>query len=443
MRPRLLIFDDLRGNFGPLTDLRAAFDIRTGRINNRVRIESALGVMAMDLVVDPALAAVRREHETDALVNAPLRRPSPIPFNIWEPPPGSGPGTTAPLGTFAGKVWKRVESPGDGDVMLVNGRWTAINADEVASVAALPLGQAILDAQGQLVAAHLRVDAAQTLVDRRFNADGLPIAHRFAAAMLTHPWDIIASLEATLRHDLLFDRDPLFAGAPGVHVVEGHTIRVAPDARVHPMVVLNAEKGPIHIDRGAIVGSFCVIAGPCVIGRNTIVGPHSHIRANTSVGANCVVAGEVSHSVVHDCSNKSHAGYLGHSVLGSWVNLGADTTVSNLKNTYGSIRVQLAPDAPAIDSRQTKLGPVIGDFVRTAIGSRILTGSCIGTGAMLGGSGFAPKCVAPFTFLTDESAERYDADKFIATAKTVMSRRKIALTPAMEARIRDLISKTR
>lgn len=443
MPPRLLIFDDLRGSFGPLTDLRAAFDIRTGRVDNRLRIESGLGVMATDLVVASELAAMRREHETDALVNAPLRRSSPIPFNIWEPTPGSTPGKATRPGTYSGKVWKRVEAPGDGDVMLVNGRWLAINADEVSLVSSLPLGQAIVDASGHFVAAHLPVSAAQSLVDHRFNADDLPIAHRFASALLTHPWDITASLEATLRHDLLFDRDPLFAGSPGVHVVEGHTIRVASDARVHPMVVLNAEKGPIHIDQGAIVGSFCVIAGPCVIGRNTIVGPHSHIRANTSVGANCVVAGEVSHSVIHDCSNKSHAGYLGHSVLGSWVNLGADTTVSNLKNTYGSIRVQLAHESPAIDSKQTKLGPVIGDFVRTAIGSRILTGSCVGTGAMLGGSGFAPKYVAPFAFLTDESAVRYDADKFIATAKTVMSRRKIALTAAMESRIRELIAAAR
>ena len=151
--------------------------------------------------------------------------------------------------------------------------------------------------------------------------------------------------------------------------------------------------------------------------------PHS---GNTSIGEHCLVARqEISHSIIQGYSNKAHTGYLGNSLVGQWVNLGADTNVSNLKNTYGPVRVQLSADTPPENTGQSKQGPIIGDFVRTAIGSRLPTGSCYSTGTMLALSGVAPKFTPRFSFLTDDGPpdEKYDIDKFLAAARTVMARR--------------------
>ncbi|NJL32283.1 MAG: hypothetical protein HC898_12070 [Phycisphaerales bacterium] len=123
------------------------------------------------------------------------------------------------------------------------------------------------------------------------------------------------------------------------------------------------------------------------------------------------------------------------------MNLGASTTVSNLKNTYGSVRVQMHPDQASEDTKRMFQGPIIGDFVRTAIGTRILTGSCLNTGSMIALSNYAPKCSKPFGFYTDDSpdGEPYDPDKFIATAQAMLARRKVEMTKEFEGKLRKLM----
>ncbi len=260
------------------------------------------------------------------------------------------------------------------------------------------------------------------------------------APALARPWDLFAHLDTNLR----FDLDAINLPACDHAVITGdHGVKAAPDAKLHPMVVLNAEKGPIVIDHGAIVGSFALIAGPCYIGPHTIVAPHAHIRAHTVAGPRCVIGGEIASSILHANSNKSHDGYLGHSLVGEWVNLGAGTTVSNLKNTYGPVRVQLESGGPAEDSGQMKLGPIIGDAVRTAIGTRLLTGSCIAAATMLAVGGFSPKITRPFSFVTDGSVQPYDFDRFIDTLRRVMERRDVTLSKADEACWRALASQAR
>lgn len=372
-RPGLLIYDDGEGDFGPLTDPRPAYDLRTGARTTRQRIERIVGQAA------------------DALVATPRLRP-----------------LTAPLGIdlAAAEQWR-----------IVNGR--CANADAIRSAPVV----SVADAR------------------RMLETSDWPAAD---PAAYTRPWHIIAGLDANLRHDLdTFDL-PAWRDDRGQHVARqgDYPVHVAADAKIHPMVVLNSELGPIVIDRGAIVGSFAVLAGPCYIGEGSIVPPHSHIRAHTVAGPRCVVGGEVSFTVMQGYSNKSHAGYLGHSLVGQWVNLGAETTVSNLKNTYGTIRVALRPASAGEDSGQSKLGPIIGDYVRTAIGTRLLTGSCVGTGSMLALSGFSPKCINRFRFITDEGNEPYDIDRFLATARRMMSRREQPLDPPLEAVLRELAAGT-
>jgi hypothetical protein len=166
---------------------------------------------------------------------------------------------------------------------------------------------------------------------------------------------------------------------------------------------------------------------------------HTVLRSTTVVGPMCKVGGEVKASILTGYTNKAHLGYLGNAILGAWCNLGADTNVSNLKNTYGPVRMQLDAQHEAEDTGRTFQGPILGDFVRTAIGTRLVTGSCIGTGCSIVMSSMAPKFAEPMGFYTDKGRQPYDLDAFFATADAMMKRRQKQLNQADRALIRSLL----
>jgi hypothetical protein len=143
----------------------------------------------------------------------------------------------------------------------------------------------------------------------------------------------------------------------------------------------------------------------------------------------CKVGGEIGSTVFQGYANKSHEGHLGDSWVGKWVNLGAGTTNSNLLNTYGEVTVRLAPDGPRHRTGMTFLGAMLGDHVKTAIGTRLMTGSIVGTGAMIATSTPPPTTVPPFAWLTDEGRRTYRLEKFLDVARTVMGRRERRMTP--------------
>ena len=405
-QPRLVIVDDGWGRFGPMTDRRAAFRLRTGVHNNRTRIELRLGVMASDLRVPPAVAEVSRQRETDARVNQPLRRMGAAMFQARD-----------------GGSWRTVEAADDGPVLVVNGRWTGLGPPEPGDVLGLAAGHALVTGEGELIAALLDVDTAQGWLDAR--CEGLPpgLTTRTVedAPLLGRPWHVLDQLEATLAHDL-----------------RGVTTLKPVSAKVHPSAVLDDSGGPIMLGERVTIGALAVLEGPCYVGDDSQVMAHTYLRRLSVVGPGCRVAGEVSASVIHGQSNKSHAGFLGHALVGQWVNLGAGTNVSNLKNTYGDVSLQLSRTGRPEDSHRMFHGPVIGDFVRTAIGTRLLTGSVVGTGAMIALSDFAPKFVERFAFLTDKGSMTTDVDKLLDTARIIVARRSATLSPADEALLRTL-----
>jgi UDP-N-acetylglucosamine diphosphorylase/glucosamine-1-phosphate N-acetyltransferase len=401
------IFDSTPQTFGPITDCRAAFDLRCGTMTARQRLTRAVGQAPAGAIVQSHLRALVNEHLHTVT--------SPDELVVHD------------------------------DVLLVNGCWLTDTLPKI------NINEALVTQDGAVLIARLVGSVAATwLRAGTLTGDTLPDTVAIAKVqpdaqtpLISRPWHLIEHLETVLRRDLSRTDVPRATSLPEAVTVMGDKgVHVAGSAKLHAMVVLNCESGPIVIDEGATVQSFSVLGGPCYVGRHTIITPHSHIRAKTSIGDHCVVGGEISASVIHDCSNKCHSGYLGNSVVGSWVNLGADTTVSNLKNTWGNVRMQL-DERDAISTGQLKLGPLICDFVRTAIGSRLLTGSCIGTGSMIAVDGFAPKYVPAMRFITSESDERYDVERFLDTARIAMSRRGVDLTPAMENRFRAIAAATK
>jgi hypothetical protein len=149
--------------------------------------------------------------------------------------------------------------------------------------------------------------------------------------------------------------------------------------------------------------------------------PLTLIRGGTSIGPGCKVGGEISASIILGNTNKAHYGFLGDSYVGEWVNLGAGTTTSNLKNTYGTITMRIGP--AEIPTSRRFLGSMIGDHAKTAIGTRLMTGSYVGYCSLIAGSALPPRHIPSFTFWTDKGSDRYRMDKAREVMTQVLGRR--------------------
>lgn len=235
-------------------------------------------------------------------------------------------------------------------------------------------------------------------------------------------WDLIAWNEEALISDFVRWRSNAQRIQPGPwHLINADMIGIASGVKLAPGCVLDATRGPIVIDANASIGANSVLEGPCYVGPYTTVLPLTFIRPGTSIGPVCRVAGEISNSIVSSYTNKAHYGYLGDSFLGSWVNLGAGTTTSNLKNTYGEVSIKIG--SRELKTGRRNLGSIVGDHSKTAIGTRLNTGSYVGYCSMLAGAGLSPKFVPSFSFWTQTKTEPYDLNKAIAVAGKVYGRR--------------------
>ncbi|HUT58492.1 MAG TPA: putative sugar nucleotidyl transferase [Phycisphaerae bacterium] len=210
----------------------------------------------------------------------------------------------------------------------------------------------------------------------------------------------------------------------------GKDVYVAGGATVHPMVVIDAEHGPVYIDADAEVYPFTRIEGPCYVGpRSMLLG--AKCREGMSIGPVCRVGGEVEESIIHGYSNKYHDGFLGHAYVGEWVNLGALTANSDLKNDYSSVSVTL-DGRNAIDTGSTKVGSLIGDHTKTSIGTLFNTGAYVGAMALILATGTPlPKFIPSFSwFLGGAVTKGFGKGKLYETAKVAMGRRKRQWTEA-------------
>jgi len=198
-------------------------------------------------------------------------------------------------------------------------------------------------------------------------------------------------------------------------------IFVGKGTRIDAQVVLDAREGPIYIAEDVVIKSHTRVEGPAYIGRGThLVG--GKVGPGSSLGPVCRIGGEVENSIFLGSSNKYHEGFLGHSYVGQWVNLGALTTNSDLKNNYSPVRVQLNENE--IDTGLIKVGAFLGDHVKTGIGTLLNTGVNVGFGANLFGGGIVKERFVPsFSWYDGKELKEHRLDKFISTASEVVKRR--------------------
>jgi UDP-N-acetylglucosamine diphosphorylase / glucose-1-phosphate thymidylyltransferase / UDP-N-acetylgalactosamine diphosphorylase / glucosamine-1-phosphate N-acetyltransferase / galactosamine-1-phosphate N-acetyltransferase len=257
---------------------------------------------------------------------------------------------------------------------------------------------------------------------------------QIAGRWLGEVWELISILVDQLNEDIpVLASDVSDVTQPAATKLGDFAVTCEAGAHIEPFVVLDASAGPILIRSGATISSFSRIVGPCYIGRNAIVVGDA-IRA-CAIGETCKVRGEISNSVMLGYSNKGHTGFVGHSYLGRWVNLGSGTTTSNLKNTYGN--VQMWTPSGMRDTGCQFLGTVFGDHVKTGIGAMLTTGTVIGAGANVYGRGSVPKQVPPFAWGDGEPYSRYELDKFMDVAARMMSRRHVELSQGARKQLAD------
>ena len=248
--------------------------------------------------------------------------------------------------------------------------------------------------------------------------------------MVNYPWDLINYNPEAILDD--FKRIKK-VGIEGLMAEEAviygpkEQVYIAKEAEVHPLVCLDTKGGPVFIDEGAKIHPFTRIEGPSYIGKNSII-LGAKIREGCSIGPVCLIGGEVEESIFHGYSNKCHDGFIGHGYVGEWVNLGASTTNSDLKNDYSNVSV-IVKGKP-IDTGSIKAGSFIGDHTKTSIGTCMNTGAHIGALCVIVSSGeVLPKYIPSGSWFINNSVTKgFGFKRLLQTAEAAMARRSVQFT---------------
>lgn len=394
--PPLYLYDDaVARTFEPFALTRPAGELRAGAELVRRRWERALGARAAGFVGAEHLAT----------------------FEEFDAPPAVAPGAMLPAGAW-----------------LANARFAPRLAPRRA---AAPAGAHVLTCDGLVAAVRLPTPLAAGLL-----ADGTAAleatihpgptgATPVEGWWMDAPWDYVAHLQPMLADDVAVLGAECDVVEHGGVVLGAHAVYVERGATIEPYVVFDTTAGPVLVRRSATVQAFTRVVGPCFIGEGATV--MADRISGCSIGEVSRVHGEISTSIVLGHANKSHDGFVGHSYLGRWANLGAGTTTSNLKNTYGT--VALWTPGGIRDTGLQFLGTLLGDHAKTGIGLRLTTGSVVGAGANVYDR-MPPKFAPPFSWGGGAPYATYDAERFVRVAARAMQRRGVTLGEGAERVLR-------
>jgi UDP-N-acetylglucosamine diphosphorylase/glucosamine-1-phosphate N-acetyltransferase len=386
----IYLYDDQRARgFEPFALTRPVAELRAGALLVRERWARALGVEVDGVVTSPHLATFVEP------ASAPIARAGTLPAGAW---------------IVNARFAPSLSPVREGSVLTADGHVAAIRLAAALSTDALADGTASLDELAR------RAGASSAI----------------GGWWMDDVWDLVRHLVQILEADIPLIARDIKAGAPkGAILVGAQPVFVERGAVVEPSVCFDTTEGPILLRAGSHVHAFTRLVGPLYVGEHTLV-TSGRIEAS-SIGDTCKVHGEISNSIFLGHSNKAHEGFIGHSVVGRWVNLGASTITSNLKNTYGD--VQLWTPEGTRDTGMQFLGTMFGDHVKTGIGLCLTTGCVLGAGANVFGSTMPPKVVAPFSWGEAGTFKPYHIDKFLETAERMMARRDVVLDEGARAQL--------
>jgi UDP-N-acetylglucosamine diphosphorylase/glucosamine-1-phosphate N-acetyltransferase len=260
---------------------------------------------------------------------------------------------------------------------------------------------------------------------------------------LNHTWDIfILNGEA-----LISDFDLITTGKNSGQLSRTNTLLnpqniFVEDGVKAESVTLNAESGPVYLGRNSEIMEGSTIRGPFALCENSTIKMGAKIYGPTTVGPLSKAGGEINNSVITGYSNKAHDGFLGHSVIGEWCNIGADSNNSNLKNTYGPVRLWSYPDEKFIHTGLMYCGLIMGDHSKCGINTMFNTGTVVGVSANIFGSGFPRNFIPSFSWGGPQGYYLYKLDQAIEVAKIVMSRRNVEFTETDYKILKAIFDKT-
>lgn len=205
---------------------------------------------------------------------------------------------------------------------------------------------------------------------------------------------------------------------------------------------LNTTEGPIVIAPGAEIMEGANLRGPLYIGPGTQIKMGARIYGPSAIGAQCRVGGEVANVVMMSCSNKAHDGFLGNAVIGQWCNIGAGCNASNLKNDYTEIKMWNYPAGRFLRTGLIHCGPVLGDHTKLGVNTMLNTATVLGVGVNIHGTGFPRNYVPCFAEGGAAGFQTQPLKSFIGTAKRVMARRGIEMSPRYEAMLTEVYNLT-
>jgi UDP-N-acetylglucosamine diphosphorylase / glucose-1-phosphate thymidylyltransferase / UDP-N-acetylgalactosamine diphosphorylase / glucosamine-1-phosphate N-acetyltransferase / galactosamine-1-phosphate N-acetyltransferase len=408
-----LVEDDGAADLEPLTLTRPSFDLFLGSSTLGDKIARAFGIGSgpyrRGVMIRPHLAAIQKARDPHTAVND--------------------------------RDWLA-----RGPVLVANGRWVPPAGFEPPRRRGVWLGLC----QGQPACALVGSKQAVALEPNSIGVwfDELAIKLRgqeLGGEWVQRPWDIVAKNAEHLVRDFqaegkvgLSNRQLTTAALVG----PANRLYIHETARIDPYTVFDTTNGPITVAAGAVVQPFTRIEGPSYIGRDTHLF-RANLRGGVTLGPLCRIGGEVEQSIVHGYVNKYHEGFLGHAYVGEWVNLGAITSNSDLRNDYGEVYVPL--DGDPVPTGQTKVGCFIGDHTRTGMGSMLNTGTAIGVMCnVLPAGPLLPKHVPSFSaVLNGWVVPGLSLDQLFDTARIVMSRRGQAFSKVVDDLYRYIYHCTR
>lgn len=368
------------------------------------------------------------------------------------------------------KPWSWLEETSNANVTIfINGR--VIFSSEAITELTDTNGEVIYVTDGVVVAFRLNRANIQDLKwdsNGKLDLKSVKVNQKMGidAKLIEYPWQLLQSATTEIENDLeliseseheeksktipvdvitrhshnIDINSDCRIGAGTILSAENNSVRLERNSKIGVGVIIDSADGPVWIAENAEVQDGAIIMGPTYIGPHSIVRPGAIFSEGVCLGPHCRVGGEVSSSTMIGYSNKQHSGYLGNAYLGEWINLGAATDNSDLKNNYKPVDVTI--NGEKIDSKSLHVGVFLADFTRSAIHTRLNSGTMIGVGCNIFGNDFPDKAIPSFIWYGDTGYQDYLIDKAIETISTVMSRRNEKLTSEHESMLREIYTQS-
>lgn len=377
-------------NLEPVVLTRPAFDLRCGAFTFFERIQNAFPEAEIELIVRDELKMVTQELYPELTVN-----PTQVEEGLW---------------------------------ILGNVLWTKEDLEKISKKS-----YQFYYNEGELTAAYLRKDIGNNWLKMggptKDKILACPTISEIKSKVIKYLWDAVNLIDNAINADVNYFQSTNLKNKAlaGIHLINENDIYIKSPDLINPGVVVDASNGPVIIADNVKIQSFSLLQGPLYIGKDSVIQPHTFIRGSI-VGPVCKIGGEISATIIQGWSNKVHYGFLGNSYIGQWVNFGAGTTNSNLKNNYTPVNVTV--NGNVVKTAELFVGLFAGDYTTFAIGTTLNTGTNIGPGCNIVTSGFPPKRINPFTWYINGKRMKTNETKFFNSAEAMQNRRGKSLSEA-------------